>query len=114
MRGLMKEKDYLATYDEFWRDIVERPDGTLDPDQVKKELHDFRFMIEQVPQVYSHVTDGRISKPNTYAFEVTGQADEVAQRWADDHAADELEAALEMTPQEIRARIAELKGVAGA
>lgn len=51
-------------FKEFWEDIVMK-DGKLDIDQVKRELHDYHFMLESVPKVYMEITGGRISKPNT-------------------------------------------------
>lgn len=68
------ESDVQQTYDEFWRDIVERPDGSLDVDQVKRELHDYRQLLREVPKVYMHVTGGKISKPNTRSEVVIAQA----------------------------------------
>ena len=64
------ERNYLEIYEEFWKSIVENEDGTLNLDQIKKELSDFYFIMEQASMVYEEVTNGRISKPNTYAFEV--------------------------------------------
>jgi hypothetical protein len=61
---------YKATYQEHWRGIVENPDGTLNRDQVMRELHDFAWMMEQVALAYDDVTGGRFSKPNTAAEHV--------------------------------------------
>lgn len=72
-------EDYEKTYADFWKSIVENPDGTLNLDQVMRELHDYHQMIEQVPLVYSEVTGGRISKPNTMASAVIGEAIDVAE-----------------------------------
>lgn len=69
------EKTYQQVYEEYWKDLVET-DGQLDKDKVMRELADYYFMLEQVPKVYMHVSGGRISKPNTYAFEVIQQHDE--------------------------------------
>jgi len=69
-------------YDDFWRDIIE-PGGQLDIQQVKRELHDYRTLLEEVPKVYVHVTGGRISKPNTIAMHVIAEAD---QHYAQDEA----------------------------
>jgi len=52
-------------YEEFWKDIVENPDGTINLDQVKMELYDFKVVMDEVSQVYCDITNGRISKPNT-------------------------------------------------
>ena len=53
-------------YQEDWKDIIEK-DGVVDLEQVKKELCDYSFMLEQVPLVYSEVSKGLLSKTNYYA-----------------------------------------------
>lgn len=65
------------TFNEFWRGIVENPDGTLNRDQVMRELHDYWVLLEEVPKVYDDITGGRFSKPNTAAHHVIA---EVAER----------------------------------
>jgi hypothetical protein len=72
----MTDPEVEATYREFWASIVEHPDGTLNVDQVKRELHDYRMLLNEVPQVYMHITGGIISKPNTLASAVIPVADE--------------------------------------
>ena len=52
---------------EFWKDIVCNEDGTINVEQLKKELCDFSLMIGEVPKVYSAVTGGMLSKPHYYA-----------------------------------------------
>jgi hypothetical protein len=68
--------DYEREYDEFWRDIVENPDGTLNKDQVMRELSDYSGLMRRAAEVYEHVTGGRISKPETAARAVIQQHDE--------------------------------------
>lgn len=68
--------DYEKTFDEFWRPLVTREDGSIDLDAVKRELHDYRTILEEVPKVYMHVTGDKISKPNTEAMHVIAAADE--------------------------------------
>lgn len=63
-------KDYEKIYEDFWKGIVEKEDGSIDLEQVKKELHDYYFILNEVPKVYCEVTNYNISKPNTHAFEV--------------------------------------------
>jgi hypothetical protein len=72
----MPKSDYEQEYDEFWRDIVEQPDGTLNLDQVKRELADYAGLMRRVAEVYEHVTGGRISKPETLASAVIQVHDE--------------------------------------
>lgn len=85
-------EDYEQVFDEFWREIVCNEDGTLNVDQVKRELHDFHTLIENVPKVYDHVSGGRISKPNTLAFEVISCFEEHVDRCVEERLADEADA----------------------
>ena len=57
-------------FQEFWADIVCNEDGSINMEQVKKELSDYSFMLDEVPKVYSEVTGGLLSKPNYYAESV--------------------------------------------
>ena len=51
------------TYEEFWKPIVEK-NGVVDFEQVKKELQDYRILLENVPKVYCEVTGGKLSYAN--------------------------------------------------
>lgn len=61
------DQEYEQTYAEHWRELVEGPDGELNRDQVMRELHDYWVVMGEVSRVYSEVTAGRFSKPNTAA-----------------------------------------------
>lgn len=50
-------------WESFWKEICTNPDGSLNVDQIKKELSDFSFMIGEVPKVYCEITGHKISKP---------------------------------------------------
>lgn len=52
------EKDWK----EFWKKIVCDSDGNIDVEQLKKELSDFRFLMDQASRVYEHVTAGGCSR----------------------------------------------------
>jgi hypothetical protein len=61
----------------FWVPLLQT-DGVWDAEKIKNEIHDFAFLIEQVPCVYDHVTGGRLSK-HMYSWEtVTSVADDVS------------------------------------
>ena len=45
----IEELDYKKDYQEFWKEIVERNDGTLDIEHVKRELSDFKYFIDNIP-----------------------------------------------------------------
>ncbi|MFD0902358.1 hypothetical protein [Actinomadura sediminis] len=68
--------DYVETYNDFWREIVENPDGTLNRDQVMRELYDYRVVMEEVSKAYGEVTGGLLSKPNTAAHHIVAAVEE--------------------------------------
>ena len=70
------EKEVQACWEEFWVLIV-APGGVLDVEQVKKELYDFRGLMDGAAKVYDHVTGGRISKVLTLPSVVIAVADDV-------------------------------------
>lgn len=72
------EDDIEKVYRKFWKPIVEK-DGVLDTEQVKKELYDFYNIIQNVPKVYSHITNGLLSKPNYPADVVINVSDDCQQ-----------------------------------
>ena len=57
-------------YQEFWKDIVENEDGTLNKEQVKKELSDFSMVMDNCSSAYEEMSGSLITKPNTYFSEV--------------------------------------------
>lgn len=66
----IKDNDYIQEYEEFWKDIVENEDGTLNKDQVMRELSDYSMVMDNCARAYSLMTKQRISKQNTMFFEV--------------------------------------------
>lgn len=57
--------DGEAVYEHFWKALVEKEDGSLNVDQVKKELADYKIMLDEVPKVYNELAG--LSKPLTRA-----------------------------------------------
>ena len=57
-------------YQEFWKDIVENEDGTLNVEQVKKELADYSMVMDNCSSAYEEMSGSLITKPNTYFSEV--------------------------------------------
>lgn len=47
---------------EFWEPIICDKNGNIDVEQLKKELCDYYFVINEVPKVYCEVTGGILSK----------------------------------------------------
>jgi hypothetical protein len=56
-------QDYEQTWEEFWKDICTNKDGSINLDQVKRELHDYKRLLKNIPEVYCHVTGDSVSKP---------------------------------------------------
>jgi hypothetical protein len=61
----MSIKAVEETWNDFWKEIVCKPDGTLNVEQVKKELHDYKIVMDCASKAFDAVTGGRVSKPNT-------------------------------------------------
>lgn len=67
-----RPKTYQEEYEEFWKEIVENEDGTLNKDQVMRELSDYSMVMDNCARAYCTMTKQRISKQNTMFFEVEG------------------------------------------
>ena len=67
--------DVNKVYEEFWKFIIEL-DGEIDFEQVKRELYDYRIVMQEVSKVYCEITEGKFSKPNTKAEYIIEVVDE--------------------------------------
>ena len=67
-----RPKTYQEEYEDFWKGIVENEDGTLNKDQVMRELSDYSMVMDNCAKAYCLMTHQRISKQNTMFFEVEG------------------------------------------
>ena len=56
-------EDYKKIYEDFWKDIVENKDGSLNKLQIMKELADYSTIMDNCSKVYEMVTANTISKP---------------------------------------------------
>lgn len=81
--------DYEITYDSDWKQIIEEG-GVFNVDQIKRELHDFSFLMEQASKVYDHVTGGKLSKTTYTAQTVTTEADDYLNTLCDEAVKDAL------------------------
>ena len=66
----MVDKEVEQEYNDFWKGIVENEDGTLNKEQVKKELSDYSMVMDNCERAFMEMTDGNVSKANTKFFEV--------------------------------------------
>lgn len=65
-----RPKTYQEEYEDFWKCIVENENGTLNKDQVMRELSDYSMVMDNCARAYCLMTHQRISKQNTMFFEV--------------------------------------------
>lgn len=68
---MWKNGDYEQVWNEQWKELCTNEDGSLNLDQIQRELYDYSFMLDQVPIVYCEVAG--LSKPNTYASAIIGE-----------------------------------------
>jgi hypothetical protein len=80
------DTDYEKTYNDHWKRTVENEDGTLNKDQVMRELSDYTVVMDNASLVYSEIAN--LSKPNTAAHHVLAAADDL---YAGHHADDALD-----------------------
>jgi hypothetical protein len=59
-----KENSPELLWNSFWKKICTNPDGSLNLEQIKKELADFHYLIQEVPKVYCEITGNKMSYPN--------------------------------------------------
>lgn len=73
----IKMKKYEEEYEEFWKPIIEYPDGSINKTQLMRELSDYSKVIEYCSKVYWELTGGTISKPLTYPEVVISKVQEI-------------------------------------
>ena len=52
-------------WESFWKSIVCNKDGSLNMEQIKKELFDYSTVMDCASKAFDAVTGGRLSKPNS-------------------------------------------------
>lgn len=91
--------DYEAIWDKRWKEIILNEDGTVNLDQVKRELSDFWVMASFYQTVLEHVTGGRVSKLFTWPSVINSVADDIFNERVEDEVKDlqaELDRATEI------------------
>lgn len=57
---------------EYWKEFICNDDGSVNVDNLKKELSDLDFIVDQVSEVYCALTGQTLSKPFYYADIIIG------------------------------------------
>ena len=65
-----KDVDYKEEYENFWKGIIENEDGSINKDQLMRELADYSMVMHNCAMAYSTMTNQIISKQNTLFSEV--------------------------------------------
>lgn len=73
----MKDIDYKQNYEKNWKDIVENDDGSINKEQLIKELSDFSMLIKNTSIVYCHITNNAVSNVLTDPDVVIALADDL-------------------------------------
>ena len=85
----------MTEWETFWLPIFEdndelTEDGRPTLEAIQNELSDYRMLLNFVPQVYSSITGGLLSKPNYLPSEVIIAAEEYFDRTIREDIAEEL------------------------
>lgn len=83
-------------FDDLWAKIVLNPDGSLNVEQVKRELFDFKIVMGEVGKVYMEISGGRLSKLDYTAEAVLGVVEEVNLAWLEECVEEDRESHLRM------------------
>jgi hypothetical protein len=92
-------RDYKETWEKRWKTICTNPDGSLNLDQIQRELSDFAFMLDQVSEVYCAVTGGFLSKPNYYAGSVISAFEDEVQKRIEQHEKEQMDSVTQPNAQ---------------
>lgn len=77
-------KDYKLDYESTWKEIVENSDGTLNKEQLMKELSDFSLLIDHIAHLYDYISQCRVSYPTTKPEEVIALYEQQLQKMYDE------------------------------
>jgi hypothetical protein len=80
----MKQKEIEELWETFWKPIVCNEDGSINIEQLKKELADFSMVMDGCSEVYDHITRGNLSKPNSDPKSVIRFVDEYCDKIIED------------------------------
>ena len=75
----MIDRAVIDNYESVWKEIIENPDGSLNKEQVMKELHDFSILIGNISKIYTYMTGSIVSKPMVDAHIIIGLCEEQLQ-----------------------------------
>lgn len=76
---------------EFWSGVFEEITDKTEREKIEAELHDYKFVMSQVPEVYLAITGQKMSKCNYYASGVISEFEQHTNDLIDSEMSDLLE-----------------------
>ena len=66
------DEDAERVWEDFWEPLVSVDGvyGLADLEKIKRELYDYRMVMQEVSKVYYEISNGKLSKPNTDAIHI--------------------------------------------
>ena len=100
-------KDYEKVWYDFWKEICTYENGVLNLDQIQRELSDYKFLLDNVPIVYSHICG--LSKIMHNAQTIISETDEKYQEYFETMHKEDILSMIDndMTGEEIKELIKE-------
>jgi len=85
-------KKIQEVWDSFWVPLVTDGKGNLRINQIKCELYDYGALLDGLPELFMHITGGRVSKPNTDIGALKRLHDDYVQELVDEAVEEALKA----------------------
>ncbi len=60
----------------LWKDICTTENGELDMENIKNELYDYHFLMNQASELYDYISNGKLCKTNYFASVLKSQHDD--------------------------------------
>jgi hypothetical protein len=83
-----QERTPEDVYKDFWKFIIETPDGRIDMEQLMSELSDYYELIRTVQKVYPHITGDKLKATTYDADTICNSADEYYEKHFYNHYVD--------------------------
>jgi hypothetical protein len=95
----IRKEDIEHEWESFWKGIICNVDGTINMQELKNNLYDLSYVLEQVPKVYCHITGNKMSKVMYASETVISVADDYFQQKLDEAIEDEKGEKIEVAPK---------------
>lgn len=59
----MNDQSIFENYEYFWKEVLENQDGSINKEQLMKELYDFSQLIRNLSKIYTYASGNKASHP---------------------------------------------------